>query len=314
MKTFRTLGVCAICTALIPSLFSCNNEDDDESGNDFGSSIIEFNGTRLTSLSCDNETLPIIYDDKGRISRVGYLTINYANNTIDDGEFVYNTKFSSAGLITQLSTNWDEYDDEYKGRCKGNQKMTFSYNSDGNISSINLSCTESIITSDGTYNFSNESIQKFTWADGNLVKAVRTTSEKDHDGTNYKYENTYTYTYGSIANKFLQIPCCITYFIIDEPAWTILSTTGLFGRGPKLLPTLLEERYTETGDEYNAEYSYPINFTLTDFGAIATETFDNTTYSYSYGVSDRSTSTAVNKLTHRTHFKQGFITKRNNHK
>lgn len=288
-KTLRTIGALALCAVLVPALGSCGGDDDDDEPG--GGGVIELDGTRLTFYN----NLTLNYDSEGRFKSVTLpynqstklLEIDYSRGSIillEGTEYMdeMEVRFNGRGYISRLSSSWDytENDGGDRYHSVGSGEMTFDYNGDGNLTSIECrsSETEKDLDDGSVERFDEHYTIDYEWRDGNLVRALKEGVESESGDPDYHWSMPYTFKYGNQRNVFLQTPGSIAYVGFDDSVIQILAAVGLFGNGPEMLPT----RFTETED--GEMESHNISFTLNSNGTIAYE--DNGEYTYTYGYSD----------------------------
>lgn len=291
-KTFRLLGAFALCTMMLPVFTSCGNDDDDDDAPE----IPQIEGSRVTKVG----DYILGYDSKGRLDYVSSsdesLTINYDKGTIsfNDDEESYNdlkVKFTSKGYLAEVSSSWEGTEDGYKYKESG--KASFSYDGDGHLTKGSSSYTTTYQEpgQGQSYSYSSKGSFKVTWESGNMTK-FNETSQGD-DGV-WSYD--VYIEYGATANRFYQVPVSLSEVALGGDIYSALAAAGLFGIGPKELPSNFEETSLDTDDDYNYEYSYSANYTLNDNGSIRTEKIDGKTYAWSYSdVDSRAASATAEK-------------------
>ncbi len=276
----------ALCAIMVPALTSCGDDDDDnDKGGDGTGGVLEIEGQRLSSVA----GYSFHYDSKGRVTSVSNgseaLEINYTKGTIesvgfDDEESRYTVKFNDKGYITSLASSWDyiEQDGGDKYQYKGSGSITFSYNGSGNLTSAitKMSETEKDFSEGTTMKYSENSTTKFTWQNGNMVKAVCQITEISGRYKETFVEN-YEVDYSSTANTYRQNPFAISHILNGDTEWEVLAACGLFGNGPKQLPVAFEET-----DDDGYTRSSSVTYSLNSVGAISMERIGYYSYSWYY--------------------------------
>lgn len=303
-NSLKKIGMGTLCAFAAISLVACDDKEDDPDNNEGGgsgsgnsqvaSAVLNFGGDVLSYVG-DNE---IYYDQKGRVESIyghydEYLEIDYSRGTIDIAGDKANIKFNSNGYISELSSSWDYREDDY--RYTGDGKFEFSYNSSGNLINLNYTGSETGRNSSTkeTYTWEGNTTITLNWSDGNLTSTTWKTVDKE-DGERDTWNGKYNITYGSEKNVFGQIPFTVSdYAIFDDCLLNALASTGLFGKGPKNLPTSLDEI-----DEGLYDYSVYMDFFLNRNGSIDTEYEDYSSYDYGYtSLSSRSKSNKIKTKT-----------------
>lgn len=293
MKLLRNLGIFATCMLIFPVLTSCNNDEpggSSEEGNNTSNSknaVIDFDGKVLTKVA----DCYIEYDEKGRVSEISndyeYCRLNYSKGVINLDDDKGTFKLNSKGYISEISYSWDDKDEDY--REYGSSKYTFNYNDSGYLTSINTKDKETEIDyEDGeTYIWESTGTIKLTWNKGNLEN-VELKVIGDDDGESYTYIINSTISYGSTDNTFQQIPYSISYYSIFDYSsyFATLASTGLFGKGPKKLPTSLE--IYEEDEDYSSHNNYEFYFELNSIEAIVQEYLNDYKIPYKYSNLDSS--------------------------
>lgn len=282
---FKLAGSGILLTLAMLTMASCDKDDDEpsDSGNGSGSgngktAVIDFDGDVLSYVG-DND---IYYDNKGRVEAIyghydEYLEIDYSRGTIDVEGEEGKIKFNGNGYISEMSTSWDYTEGNY--RYNGSSKYVFSYNSSGYLTGYTFTGNETERNSSSKETFTAEWNVTVTmsWSGGNLLSTTWKDVGKE-DGERYTWNGKYNISYGSKQNKFGQIPFTVSdYAIFDNCLLNALTSVGLFGKGPKNLPTYLEEI-----DEGEYDYSIDMDFILNRNGSIDTEYRDDDAYYYGY--------------------------------
>lgn len=272
MKFFKFM-VAAACLALLPSVYSCKDGNDEPDGPDTPDQPEVPTGTPLVTGINSTE---FAYDSKGRLVSVyddsdgelWSLTIDYDKGLIkynDNGsEGEYHSTFNSNGTLKTLAEEYEEdgyiniYDYE------------FSYNKQGCLSSI-VENRKSIEEYTGN-TYEGVCVTTYKWKNGCLV------SVHSDDGKDYSED--IDVTYSSIENKYLQYPSCLGYATITEvDVFDALTHTGILGLGPAYLP----EKAVCEGD-FTSDYTF--TYVLNENGTIRREIcagdgyVDNYVYKY----------------------------------
>lgn len=271
MKLFNFMGISALSALMLPMLISCSDEPN--GGDNADKNVIEFDGTRLTSIDSYN----VKYDGDGRVSTISYgnsneLEFDYSKGVIYLDYEEANVKFNGDGYITEISQSWDFKETGYED--KGSGKLKFSYK-DGRLTKIesNASGTEK---EDGeTYKWEEKYTSNLTWKNGNLTEISSKGSEIE-DGDKDDWSEDYSISYGTQLNEFNQYCFTVAEDVIMGGSEAMLVCVGLFGDGPSMLPTSI------TSDYDRHSYTTSLSFTLNSNGSIKTEKVDNNTLSYGY--------------------------------
>ena len=273
-----SLATLAVAGVLGGSLSSCSGDDElyvITDNNDGGWLVTSVAGIYCT-YDEDNKLTSIIDEDEVYyVSDDGKLTITY-----NDSKESINAKISLNGdnNITKIEYSGIEYGDEkWEGTCDIN------YNSDKRLQS----CT---ITDRGEeLNSQNRSTSRFTasftWVNDNLVSWTENrTNNQVYNGneTSNSWTETYTHTYGGQENPRKQFPYFmgknITTYALDDDIAGVFSVLGLFGYGPKYLPTGCRHSY----DSSSFTYDYTFSFILNSNGTLYSETLSEDSYKKTY--------------------------------
>lgn len=181
--------------------------------------------------------------------------------------------FNSRGYITKISGSWDYKDNEDgdESSYSGSLTYTFSYDANGQLTSMDGSDNEKSVESGYVDTYKSVGKAKFTWKDGNLVKCESSGTNESIDGDReekWTSSAIVNITYGNQSNKYRQYTQCF------NDAEFLFMGAGLLGVGPKNLPLTCSETYhekVEGGSEYDETYTETYTFTLNDDGTINTE-------------------------------------------
>lgn len=181
--------------------------------------------------------------------------------------------FNSRGYITKISGSWDYKDngDGYESSYSGSLNYTFSYDANGQLTSVDASDNGKSVESGYVDTYKCVGKAKFTWKDGNLVKCESSSTEESIEGDReekWTSSGIVNIAYGNQSNKYRQY----TQYFGDGDF--LFMGAGLLGVGPKYLPQTCSETYREKvegGSEYDETYTETYTFTLNDDGTINTE-------------------------------------------
>lgn len=277
----------AVATILCGSLTSCGDDEDElypPKGNGLlvtsvGPHRFTYDESgKLTGISHDNETLAMQGDK---------LTLN-----TDDGTIQMSLSFNSDGLLTKIK--FIEEDKYYK------DEGTINYSYSGHrLKSLSFSAKGT--EEHATYEESGNA--NFTWKDGNLVQVAAAGKESEREeGVSYSdsWETTYTFTYGSQANKFKQFP----YFVgadITGYEDNALCVVGFYGYGPDYLPTSCTEE--NVGNGKTEKQTNTLSFTLNADGILSSESRGGRRVDYTYGTAaTRAAGIAAQDMEHAVRF------------
>lgn len=286
----KTLNTCfAAVFAMAACMFaftSCSDDDDNgkaPSGN--GNPLVTEakvlfegvtdarNGEWEYRFEYDDQLRPYrsIEEDDGE--ELFYIDYKAGKIDICDEMEGLSVSFNSRGYITKISGSWDYKDngDGYESSYSGSLNYTFSYDANGQLTSVDASEKEKSVESGyvDTYKFVSKA--KFTWKDGNLVKCESSSTEEFIEGDREAKSTSsgiVNIAYGNQSNKYRQY----TQYFGDGDF--LFMGAGLLGVGPKNLPQTCSETYhekTEGGSEYDETYTETYTFTLNDDGTINTE-------------------------------------------
>ena len=281
----KHIGIGALCAFAAIAMVSCKDEPDDNSA--IGSSqsskaIIDFDGNVLSYVG-DNK---IYYDSQGRVEEIhgryndDYLVIDYSRGKIDSAGDEGNIKFNKNGYISEMEAAWEREDGKYK--IIGNSKYVFNYNSSGYLTSIKFTQKDKEYDSDSkrVCTLDGSITTALNWSGGNLISSSSKWVVKE-DGVTESWTIKCDFYYGSETNAFGQIPFTVSdYAILGDNVFNTLASTGLFGKGPKNLPTSLEE--IEDGESTLIR----MDFSLNSNGSINSESSRYNTYRYGYATLD----------------------------
>lgn len=277
MRTLRLVGAMAICALTVTSLAGCGNDNEDEPSYP----IVNVEGSRISAIN----DFKISYDDRGRVDMIvntstrEQMTVDYGKNRItikgveSDGEGqTLNFDYNHKGYIKSISAVWDYYDADDDEHVKGSGRTQYSYDDKGHLITV-------LTASGGTEtNFSTgvstamrvDVDSHLKWSGSNLV-SVEIDGTETADGRTQTIKDATTVEYGMQANSSLQLPMSLAdiymaNFFIDDDFIEIMAAVGLFGIGPKELPTRISERETDGDTD-----TYTLSYTLNADGTIAEE-------------------------------------------
>ena len=251
-KFFLLLGVAATCFAPI----SCSDDDGGSSGGGNPDAPGKGTGSNTSGLLKDGNILlqslngnRFFYDDLNRLitCQYGYFDINfdYKNNKIimnGDENWVYNVSFNGDGCITKINgrSYWEDGEDYYES----SSVVNLSYDSQGHLTKLTEEGTFKEVYDGETEKWNIKLSASYKWSSDKLVKITQTGTDGEAD---MKYEA--TINYGNTANPYKQIPASfinIDLFNGQAIYDPYFACTGLYGKGPDVLPSsLVYEGYSE---------------------------------------------------------------------
>ena len=251
-KFFLLLGVAATCFAPI----SCSDDDGGSSGGGNPDAPGKGTGSNTSGLLKDGNILlqslngnRFFYDDLNRLitCQYGYFDINfdYENNKIimnGDENWVYNVSFNGDGCITKINgrSYWEDGEDYYES----SSVVNLSYDSQGHLTKLTEEGTFKEVYDGETEKWNIKLSASYKWSSGKLVKITQTGTDGECD---MEYEA--TINYGNTANPYKQIPASfidIDLFNSEAIFDPYFACTGLYGKGPDVLPSsLVYEGYSE---------------------------------------------------------------------
>lgn len=291
MKHFRLIPFLAVALATGLTFTACDS-DDDEGGSGSGK-----NTAGALDDRHGNSELP----DGYRISSVGDYRYYYENGQLSQiylsGSYI---DFSTKGITIE-----DEYDDEVmKISFNGNglvskitftsgggsdnwsssESISFSYNSNNQISSYSGSWKESGTDEGESYSESGSGSGTFTYS-GQIIKKVvqKSSYSGKEDGEKYSGSETYTYTFDFDAeydNIYGQWTPYMTYVLAEDGIFRALAYAGCLGRATSMLPTTIYEKNIEVedGETYEDDDTYNCSYSFNAYGAIRQA--DGKSYTY----------------------------------
>lgn len=272
----RNIAFAALCVGML-GMVSCSDDKENEPAN---GSVSVIDGTRITSIG----DVTYSYDEEGRCNRVraygeDVILIDYATGVMtlpEDGEVVdmgdYKVSFNKEGYIKTLKAEFSGNEDGVKFSAKGNIEVTYS--GDGKVKEINGKVTAEASAGGQHAKMEQISTAKYTWSNGNITKVVQEiTATGDEIDMNHHIE--VTLEYGDEKNPYQQHTFGVAAYSMPA-TFAFLAPVGLVGKGTENLPTYGEV----TG--YGSDNNSAIEYTLNENGSIATETFMNETFRYTY--------------------------------
>lgn len=239
-------------------LVSCDNEGNEGNGGNGGGGGTTNPGTvvahPVSSIANNDGVSTFTYDANGRMTSgydmyAGYFVINSAPLSVevhDEGqgwkdEYVYNNiQTNSQGFITYADCRYSGEDNESGTveKYEATGVLTCEYSGDGYLKEIIFTAESEGYVEENTY--------VLVWEDGNLMSISNSYRYKDpgadwieDDGNLFKY----TYGEGAVENSGIYLPEILDDFDLD-----FLQFAGYFGKTTKLMPTMLAENYSNTGD------------------------------------------------------------------
>lgn len=267
--------------AMVMCLFTACSDDDDDNKIPEGPTIT-FAGKLPTKVG--NYTF--VYDENNRCIQIKdgsymYCEIDYDKGVIISDDEETKISFNSKGYITEISGKWnyEEDGDTYKG----DGKISFRYNSNGQLISSSQYSNESGKEDGESFSWKGTYESTYTWENGNLVKAVIEETDIE-DGEKYEYGATYTIKYSDEKNEVGQNTMAQAQVLELEDV-DILSLIGMLGKASLYFPDSYTDKWYEKDGEQNGENenNYNMDYTLNEDGTIKTERIDGYSfYSYSY--------------------------------
>lgn len=304
MKCLSAALIASFCIGFT----ACSNDDDDDNGGKGGSSAaptpeltdINGNGVQLTSVG----DIWFRYDENGKLSSFGdsdggyYLDGNSFTLTYKDVESGYldgyytssytaKVTLNGSGLISKITyTEETKYTDE-DFASKTSATVSYQYNSDRQLTGGSMSGSGEWSEDGYHVSYTGTGSLTNTWTNGNLIKSnqeSRISGKVSGQSYNQTIAETYTYSYGDMANPIKQMPYLICDNLTGEELG-MLGLIGLFGVGPVNLPTVYVVTELEDGEEYSRTSA--LSYTLNDNGTIATESGGGYKLTYQYGTGTR---------------------------
>lgn len=273
--TVRTLCLCGVALFTAAAFTACSDDDDNGGGGGgAGAALPKSDAMKYREVGGDRFS----YDEQGRCTHYGYITVDYDEKTISDGDDVCHITFNSNGYITKLTENSDSRDDEDYERGDDydveKSEQTVSYNSNGNITKVSVKGSVEGYEDGERYKESGTTTVNYTWKDGNVVKVKYS---ENYDGE--RYEEEYTFTYGDQDNVTKRY----TYaYERTEAFGDGYEMMGLLGKGPAKLPTKIVNEYHDSEDDDSGTDTWNISYRLDELGRVYSENIDGNTYYYYY--------------------------------
>ena len=263
-KFFLLLGVAATCFAPI----SCGDDDGGSSGGGNPDAPGTGTGRNTSGLLKDGNILlqslngfRFFYDDLNRLitCQLGFGDINfdYENNKITMtgyGNWDYNVSFNRDGCITKINgRSYSEYGEDFE---ETSSVVKLSYDNQGHLTKMTEEGTYKEVYEGESRKWNYKISASYEWSSGKLVKITQTGSEDEGDA-----KFVATINYGNTANPYKQIPASF----IDLNLYDYFAYTGLYGKGPDVLPSSLvyEDYYKEPGyketEKTECTYRYTMN-------------------------------------------------------
>lgn len=267
--------------ALVMCLFTACSDDDDDNKIPEGPTTT-FAGKLPTKVGRHT----FVYDENNRCIQIKdgsyvYCEIDYDKGVIISDDEEMKISFNSKGYLTEIRGKWD-YEDEEGNTYKGDGKISFRYNSKGQLISSSQYTNESGKEDGESYSWKGTYESTYTWENGNLVKAVIEETDIE-DGEKSEYGDTYTIKYSDEKNEVGQNTMAQAQ-VLELEDMDILSLIGMLGKASLYFPDSYTDKCYEKDGEQNSESEYNCNmdYTLNEDGTIKTERIDSYSYSYSY--------------------------------
>lgn len=287
-KKFIFSIVPGIALALCSIAFSSCGDDEEENsgGSNPGGPSVTFSDKLLTQAG----QYIFHYDEKKRCNVVETydyydgpfkeVEIDYSDNSVyfDSEGMGMKVAFNQKGYITKLSGSWNE--NEEGEVSSGSLSISFTYDKSNHITSTTLTSDEKEIYEGIEFKYSGTGKSTYTWSNDNLVNI--TTKYVDYEnGEKSETIDKYDITYNEgMENKTRQIPVVLSYYLIDYDISSV-AIVGLFGVGPKNLPEIIINEYTEDGESYEP-YETNVSYELNSDGTIKSENIDGEIQDYAY--------------------------------
>lgn len=230
--------------------------------------------------------LKFSYDSDMKLTKIGSYEVSYnpfrltSTNTGDNEELtISDINVSKNGYITHLKSNQKEY---YYGELDReiNETYDFSYDSNGHLTKISASYSETGNDDGEKYKESSSATLTITWQNGLITKGAYNYSHSDGTrGTatcSFVYDDSFPN-----ATKQYTLDFCNEFFSDFEELFMV----GYMGKGPDIHPNYLTEVWKETYDGDTEEGTNESHFTYSfnSNGTVKTSrTNSYSTNSYTY--------------------------------
>lgn len=289
MKKFNYLFVCGIMLASTLTITSCSSDDDEGSGapNADNSLITNANGDKLRLTSdgvfnyyYNSEGLPVGYN-----TRYGNYSISYDPMiiTTPDGDEKITFSLNGAGYISSAHFESEYNDYKYGESYKSSGDVSYSYDGSGHLIRVTASESGYYIEDGEKYDTSGTAVAEYTWSDGKLMKASWVLNGND-DEEAYTETEQYTFEYGNATQNTLSQ---FSHSMLD--AYSLIfddfeecAFFGLFGKPSNAFPTKVIETWNDSDyDGQNHTSSINPTYSFNSDGTLSNERY-RSTYNYSY--------------------------------
>ena len=273
---------------------SCGDDDDDASASPVVNGITtDYNGKKVL-LTRVGENY-INYDENGRITGLGDMDVAGKSFILTEEEGdekdTYVVTLNSKGLITQISSVLNDYDGDEDAWWRAKGKVTFSYNSSKQLTSV-------AVSGNGAYFYDDEKVPEswsskttFTWAGGNIKKATEKSTEKYKDEGKTLTETTvcnYEYLYGDEMNPLLQVSLSMQYPMFDpDDPFCVIGCLGFLGVGTAYFPIAIngeDTEYVNGVEENQSAFTADFSYTFNNNTTISAEDYCGATFDYGYSI------------------------------
>lgn len=251
MKNLKIMSIMLALTACTLTFTACGDDDDYGEASTTAGVIKTDNGSvRVYQVG----TCKFYYNDKGQLDYCTWggdkieFSYNPGKITSEDGDREFDAFYTSEGYLAKVSFSEKNGD---KGTAEA------SYDSKGHLISITFNATEVENNYGKRVTYKGTETIKLTWKDDVITKIVE--EEKWTGGGETEYDqDIYEYFYDQdIDNSYCQYTANFIYNFDTE--FDMLGFVGLFGNGPKKLPTSMKETDDDGTVSNTRTFSYYFN-------------------------------------------------------
>ena len=292
----KLLSLFSLLALLSVGFVSCSGDDDDFVNPGQGKPstsaglLDKSTGLRITSVG----SYSFEYDSKGRLDYVktsssrGYR-FSYNPNKIyynDSEKEAFLVGYNDSGYLASMSYTASESGEELTGMA------TLSYDDEGHLVQVNQTYTETENEYGKRYKGTEQSTLTLTWKNGLLTKAIDKWTWKDDEESGTE-TLTWTFEYSDNAmenyyNKYLQMAQSVLRPIDIDDNFPYIGYIGLFGKGPKYLPSSAQcekkrdDRQGNRQSQNQNTQTYNFDYGFNNDGSINYCSFNGSRQYYTY--------------------------------
>ena len=298
MKRSRIIPLMAVAFVAGMTLLSCDKDEEEGGGGSGKTSTGQLDDRHGNSELPEGYSISSVgnyryYYENGKLSRIyadgGYIDFSTdgINLESEDGD-VMKISFNGKGLVSKVTTTSKGRGSNYS--WKESESITFSYNSNNQISSFSGSWKESAQQYGNSYNESGSGTGSISYSGQVIQKVViKSSFSGKEDNDKYSGSETYTYTFDfnqEYENLYGQWTPHLINVLIEDGIFEALAYTGCLGRATSKLPTTIHEVEIEVEDGETKEDkdSYSCSYSFNTYGAISQA--DGKSYTYTMVTDD----------------------------